>query len=199
MAWSTYIPIELPAQESMTEEEFFRFCVANKHIKIERDENKQILIMPPAGLESDGQTGTLYAAVYNWNITLKKGKSFGPSAGFSLPDGSVRSPDVAWLSIEKWNGLSEHEKQTFGHVVPYFVAEMMSPSDSLKHLQEKMLKWIKNDVKLGWLIYPEKEFTYIYRADGTVTKIEGFNHTLSGEDVLKDFSFDLSTLKSQKN
>lgn len=157
MAWSTYIPIELPAQESMTEEEFFRFCIANKHIKIERDENKQILIMPPAGLKSDGQTGTLYAAAYNWNITLEEGICFRPSAGFTLPDGSVRSPNVAWLSMEKWNALSEQEKQTFGHVAPDFVAEMMSPSDDLKQLQEKMLKWIKNGVRLGWLIYPEKE------------------------------------------
>jgi len=196
MGWSTYISLEIPAQDSMTEEEFFRFCVANKHIKIERDENKQILIMPPAGLESDGQTGVLYATVFNWNSKLKNGKCFGPSAGFTLPDKSVRSPDVAWLPIEKWNTLSENDKKTFGHITPDFVAEVMSPSDDFKQLQDKMIRWIKNGVRLGWLIYGEKELTYIYRADGTVTKIEGFNNTLSGEDVLSDFNFDLSILKS---
>lgn len=196
MGWSTYIPIEIPAQESMTEEEFFRFCAANKHIKIERDENKQILIMPPAGLESDGQSFSVSLELGKWNDTSKAGKCFGPSAGFTLPDGSVRSPDVAWLTKEKWNALSEKDKKTFGHVAPDFVAEIMSPSDYLKDLQDKMLRWIKNGVKLGWLIYPEKELTYIYRTDGTVTKIEGFNNTLSGEDILKDFSFDLRILKS---
>ncbi|MEJ7831188.1 MAG: hypothetical protein WKF91_23480, partial [Segetibacter sp.] len=56
MFWNSYIPLELPEKESMTEEEFFKFCAANKHIKIERDENHQILIMPPAGLESDNQS-----------------------------------------------------------------------------------------------------------------------------------------------
>lgn len=194
MGWSTYIPIEIPSQESMSEDEFFRFCVANKHIKIERDENKQILIMPPAGLESDGQTGSLYAAAFNWNAGLKKGKCFGPSSEFTLPDGSVRSPDVAWLSVEKWDALSEKGKKTFGHVTPDFIAEVMSPSDDFKEMRDKMIRWIKNGVRLGWLIYPKKRLTYVYRADGTVTKVEGFDNTLSGEDVLEGFTFELTTL-----
>ncbi len=59
-----------------------------------------------------------------------------------------------------------------------------------------MLFWIKNGVRLGWLIYPESELTYIYRADGTVSKVEGFNNILSGEDVLQSFSFNLSVLRS---
>lgn len=196
MPWSTYIPLELPAQENMTEEEFFQFCVANKHIKIERDENKQILIMPPAGLESDGQSLTVATELNKWNSNLKAGKCFGSSAGFTLPDGSVRSPDAAWVSEEKWNALSGKEKQTFGHVTPDFIAEVMSPSDNFKQLQDKMLKWIKNGVRLGWLIYPEQQLTYIYRADGTVTKVEGFNNILSGEDVLENFSFNLNVLLS---
>jgi len=196
MPWSTYIPIELPAQESMTEEEFFRFCAANKHIKIERDENKQILIMPPAGLESDGQSFSIGLELGKWNSTHLAGKCFGSSAEFTLPDGSVRSPDAAWLSKEKWDALSEKEKQTFGHVAPDFIVEVMSPSDDFHQLQDKMLHWIKNGVRLGWLIYPENKLTYIYRADGTVSKIEGFNTILSGEDVLQNFSFDLNMLLS---
>lgn len=196
MAWSTYIPLELPAQGSMTEEEFFLFCVANKHIKIERDENKQILIMPPAGLESDGQSLNIATELNKWNNNLKVGKCFGSSAGFTLPDSSVRSPDAAWLSKEKWDALSEKDKKTFGHVTPDFIVEVMSPSDDFRQLQDKMQRWIKNGVRLGWLIYPENELTYIYRADGTVSKAEGFNNILSGEDVLENFSFDLNLLRS---
>lgn len=196
MGWSTYIPLELPAQESMTEEEFFLFCVANKHIKIERDENKQILIMPPAGMESDNQSFTIALELGKWNSIDHAGKCFGSSAGFTLPDSSVRSPDAAWLSKEKWDALSEKDKKTFGHVAPDFIVEVMSPSDDFRQLQDKMQRWIKNGVRLGWLIYPENELTYIYRADGTVSKVEGFNNILSGEDVLENFSFDLNLLRS---
>lgn len=196
MSWSTYIPLQLPAQENMTEEEFFRFCAANKHIKIERDENKQILMMSPAGLESDGQSFSIALELGKWNSIHRAGKCFGSSAGFTLPDGSVRSPAAAWLFKEKWDALPEKEKRTFGHVTPDFVAEVMSPSDNFEQLQDKMYRWIKNGVRLGWLIYPEKQLTYIYRADGTVSKIEGFNSVLSGEDVLENFSFDLNILRS---
>lgn len=196
MSWSTYIPIEIPAQENMTEEEFFRFCAANKHIKIERDENKQILIMPPAGLESDGQSFSIGLELGKWNNLSRAGKCFGASAGFTLPDRSVRSPDASWVLKEKWEALPDNEKKVFAHLTPDFVAEIMSPSDNFLQLQEKMLKWIKNGVRLGWLIYPEKKLTYIYRADGTVSKVTGFNTILSGEDVLENFSFDLTKLLS---
>lgn len=196
MFWHNYIPLELPEKESMTEDEFFRFCAANKHLKIERDENHQILIMPPAGLESDGQSIHVAAALYTWNSKSKKGICFGSSAGFTLPDGSVRSPDAGWVSKENWDALPEGDRKKFGHITPDFVAELMSPSDDLIYLQNKMQMWIKNGVRLGWLIAPEKEIAYIYRADATVSKINGFNNILSGEDVLPGFSFDLKILES---
>lgn len=72
----------------------------------------------------------------------------------------------------------------------------MPPSDSFQQMQEKMSKWIKNGVRLGWLIYPEQQLTYIYKTDGTVSKVAGFNNTLSGEDVLENFSFDMNLLLS---
>jgi Uma2 family endonuclease len=196
MFWNSYIPLELPKKESMTEEEFFRFCAANKHIKIERDENYQILIMPPAGLESDNQSFSLGLQLGKWNEKNKAGICFGSSAGFTLPDGSVRSPDAAWVSKEKWNGLPKDDRKKFGNITPDFVAEVMSSSDDLIYLRHKMQMWIRNGVRLGWLFAPEKEITYIYRADATVSKIEGFDNILSGEDVLPGFSFDLNILQS---
>lgn len=194
MFWNGYIPLELPAKESMTEEEFFDFCAANKHIKIERDENGQILIMPPAGLESDSHSVDVAAELHNWNRTHKAGIVFGSSAGFTLPDKSVRSPDAAWMSKQKWAGLSAEERKKFGHISPDFVVEVTSPSDDLTYLQNKMKMWIKNGVRLGWLIDLEEKTAYIYRADASVSKIDSFNHTLTGEDVLPGFSFDLTML-----
>ncbi len=91
MFWNTYIPLELPEKESMSENEFFKFCAANKHLKIERDENHQILIMPPSGLDSSYQNGQVYAALNNWNLKEQKGKSFESSAGF---DNIISGEDV---------------------------------------------------------------------------------------------------------
>ena len=47
------LPIYIPDKDEMTREEFLKFCAANSHLRIERDENNQILIMPPVF----GETG----------------------------------------------------------------------------------------------------------------------------------------------
>lgn len=52
-----------------------------------------------------------------------------------------------------------------------------------------------NGCRLGWLIDPRTEEVHIYRADGSVSVLHGFDHVLSGEDVLPGFSFALNLLR----
>jgi len=55
--------------------------------------------------------------------------------------------------------------------------------------------WIKNGVRLAWLIDPKKETTFIYRADGSKEELHGFDRTLSGEDVCTGLELDLRRLR----
>ncbi len=71
----------------------------------------------------------------------------------------------------------------------------MPENDSLRELQEKMEEYIENGVTLGWLINPKTEDVFIYRADGTFSKVSGFDNKLSGEDILVGFVFDLKLLR----
>jgi hypothetical protein len=70
-----------------------------------------------------------------------------------------------------------------------------SQSDSLHYLKNKMLKWIENGCELAWLIIPEKEEAHIYRSNGSIEIIQGFDKKLSGENILPAFELDLSILK----
>lgn len=97
--------------------------------------------------------------------------------------------------MDKWNSLSSDQKEKFSYLTPDFIIELMSPSDRLNDLKKKMVKWIDNGVRLGWLIDPDSQQTFIYRADATVDKIISFDKKLSGEDVLPGFELDLSILK----
>lgn len=189
------LPLYLPDKEEMSNEEFFEFCVANKHLRIERDEQNQILIMAPVGGDSGRKHIDIAFAIEYWNRQNNSGITFDSSAGFQLPDGSMRSPDAAWIKKEKWDNLSVKEKSSFLPFAPDFLVEVLSPSDKLAAAQAKMTKWIQNGTLLGWLIDSKRQITFIYRADGTVDKIEGFNKKLSGEDVLPGFEFDLTALK----
>lgn len=180
--------------KEMSDEELFAFCTANENLRIERDEQKQIIIMPPSGLEAGGQGAEVQYAVHHWSKQIGFGKVFGSSGGYTLPDKSMRSPDVSLVPFKEWNDTPREQRRKFPPIVPLFIVEVMSPSDTLPETKEKMNKWINNGVKLGWLIAPEQELVLIYRADGTVDKVEGFGKTLSGEDVLPGFEFDLSVL-----
>lgn len=186
-----------PQLDTMKEEEFFHFCLQNKDIQIEKEENGQILLMLPDGLLTSALKATVSVFLSVWNNFTRSGKVFGTSAGFILPDGSMRSPDAAWMNNEKYNALSQEEKQRFAHVVPDFVVELASPSDNLKLAKEKMEMWRRNGVRLAWLIIPQQEKTIIYRADGNTVEINGFaGNTLSGEDVLPGFELKLDALGS---
>ena len=189
------LDLTYPPFEDMNDEEFYHFCEQNKHVPIERDENHQILFMPPVSSEFASRNFILNGELYVWNARHKLGKAFDSSAGFFLPDTSMRSPDAAWISREKWDALSEEKRKGFAYIAPDFVAELVSPSDNLNDAKVKMEKWCSNGVGLGWLIDAKSEIVFIYRADGTISKVEGFDNTLSGENVLVDFQFDLKLLR----
>lgn len=188
------LPIYLPDKEEMTKEEFFKFCAANSHLRIERDENNEILIMPPVFGETGRKHTKIVGALEIYNNETGAGITFDSSTGFELRDGSMRSPDAAWMKKEKWENLTEKQKNSFVPLAPDFIAEVLSSHDSVPEAKKKMNKWIQNGVQLGWLIVPKRQQLFIYRVDGTVDKISGFDKKASGENILPGFEFDLSVL-----
>ena len=182
--------------DEMSEDEFFYFCQQNANLRIEREADKKIIILEPTGNESGHYESEVIYQLTDWNIKKSeiKGIAFSSSTGFTMPTGAVKSPDASWLPLDKWLQLPAADRKKFTHVCPYFVAEVRPDSDNLAYLQKKMLEWIENGVKLGWLIDPKTKTSYIYRADGSIETVRGFDKKLSGEDVLKGFELDLSFL-----
>jgi Uma2 family endonuclease len=180
----------------MTDDEFYEFCLLNDEIKFERDAFGKIIIMPNTGGITGIKNSELNADIVIWNRKSKLGKVFDSSTAFRLPSSAVRSPDAAWVSNERWNELTLEEQTKFPPLCPEFVIELMSNSDDLKYAVEKMHKWIDNGCQLAWLIFPKGEEVRIFRANGTVDLIQGFDNILSGEKVLPNLEFDLTFLKS---
>lgn len=173
-----------------SDDELYAFCLANPELRIERDETGHIIIMPPTGLESSFTNGELFGEVRNWNRQTKAGRTSESNGGYTLPDTSMRAPDVGWVSKERLMQVVPDELKKFARVCPDFVIEVRSESDSLKELQTKMEKWLKNGVRLGWLVDPQEQKTTIYRPDSE-TETKPFSETLSGEDVLVGFTMNI--------
>lgn len=181
--------------DGMTDQEFFDFCQEYENLRIERDSQGNIIIMPPTGINTSNKNFSVGGELYIWNKQIKAGKAFDSNGGFTLPNNAVRSPDASWISWERYNQLSEKDKEGFAPVCPDFVIELRTRTDSLKESKEKMEEWIANGCRLAWLIDPTEEKAYIYRPDKEVEIVDSFDARLSGEEVLAGFELDLSILK----
>ena len=123
----------------------------------------------------------------------ESGLVFSSSTGFHLPDDSIRVTNATWVSRERWETLSEWEQEKFPPICPDFVIELLSPSDSLNATKTKMTDvWIANGCRLAWLIDPKTETKHIFRTNGEIQIVQGFDKLLSGEDVLVGFELRLA-------
>lgn len=184
----------LITQERVSEEVFYAFCKNNPELRTEYDKHGKLIIMSPIKGFGGARESIAHGELYVWWKGNKvQGQTFSPSAVFKLPDGSIRSSDGAWVSEERLAHLTAKDEQKFMPLVPDFIMEIRSQTDNLTKLKKKMRDtWIKNGVRLAWLIDPLKKKAYLYRADGTTETIPNFNQILDGEDVCPKFQLDLS-------
>lgn len=179
-----------PVLKELTHEQFYELCMGNKDIPMERSPQGELIIMPPVGGESGEREADYITDVSIWNRQSRLGKVFSSSTVFKLPGGGDRSPDVAWVLLERWNRLTQEQQKKFPPLCPDFVIELRSESDRLKPLQNKMQEYLDSGLRLGWLINPQGETVEIYRP-GQSVEVVSMPVTLSGENVLPDFRLEI--------
>lgn len=189
----TALTLNLKPVIQLTDEQFFVLCQVNENLRFERTATGDLIIMPPAGGETSNRNGRLNQQLFNWADADGTGIAFDSSGGFKLPNGADRSPDAAWVKLERWNALTQQQQTRFLPLCPDFVVELLSPSDSLKVTQEKMKEYRDNGVRLGWLINRKSRQVETYRQNQEVEVLEN-PATLSGEDVLSGFILNLESI-----
>ncbi len=189
------IPLKLQMSPAidMTDEQFFAFCQQNRDYRIERNATGEITIMPPTGSETGNRNFDLIVQLGIWTRQNGTGIGFDSSAGFTLPNGVMKSSDAAWIKLEKWHSLTPEQQQKFAPICPDFIIELRSPSDNLQPLKDKLQEYIDNGVSLGWLIDRKNRKVYIYRPNSEVECLDN-PATLSGESILPEFVLQLSTI-----
>ncbi|MDX2231113.1 MAG: Uma2 family endonuclease [Leptolyngbyaceae cyanobacterium bins.349] len=189
----TAVIVNLKPVMQMTDDQFWELCQANPSIKFERNATGALIILAPTGGETGNDNFELTTDFGIWNRQTQLGVGFDSSTCFKLPNKAQRSPDVAWVTRDRWAALSPADRQRFPPIAPDFVLELVSPSDDLTDVQAKMREYRENGVRLGWLIDPETKRVEIYR-QGQAVQVLQAPETLSGEDVLPGFVLNLATL-----
>lgn len=177
----------------LSDEQFYQLCINNRDLRLERNANGDLLIMPPTGGETGNRNGRLTQQLFNWSDRAATGIAFDSSTGFKLPNGADRSPDASWIPLAKWDSLTDEQKQKFLPLCPDFVIELLSPNDKLAKTQEKMQEYLANGMRLGWLINRQRQQVEIYRQNQNFEVVDA-PQNLSGEDVLSGFVLDLAPI-----
>ena len=178
-----------------SDDEFFELCRLNPELRLERTAQHDLMFRSPAGSDSSESSLESQGQLWLWNRQARLGHVYESSAGFKLPDTSVRSPDAAWLSNAAWEQLTPEQRRRFPPVCPEFMLEVKSPSDALADLQAKMQEYLANGMQLGFLLHIEAETAYVYRPSQPAATVRGYDQELSGEPVLPSFRLDLRPLR----
>jgi len=187
VATDSGVPFKLSVRRvRLTEEQFALLCQENRDFRFELTAQQELVIMPPAGSETGWRNNEVSYVLTAWTKADGTGLAFDSSAGFTLPNGAIRSPDASWVRRDRWNALTQEQREKFAPLCPDFVVELRSRTDRLADLQEKMQEYMDNGARLGWLLDPIDRQVHIYRS-GQSVEVSDNPDTLSGDPALPGF------------
>jgi len=118
------------------------------------------------------------------------GESYDSSTGFRMPNGNVRSPDLAFIATSRLEGVAA---DGYLPVVPDLAVEVLSPGDRSREVFDKVGEYLDAGVQLVWVIDPVKRCASRYRSL-TDLRTLGIDDFLDGEDVVPGFRCALSEI-----
>jgi Uma2 family endonuclease len=149
----------------VTDEDLNQLSRTNPGVRFERGAGGELIVSPTGTIGGRGESNLTFQ-LESWAQRDGRGFVTSSSAGFSLPDGSVLSPDGAWTSYERWNALSDKARKGYAHIAPDVVFELLSPSDIFRDARAKVAAYLANGTGLVVLLDPDSRSVELYRANG---------------------------------
>lgn len=177
----------------LDDDQLFELCSRNRDLRIERTAAGELIIMSPAGGKTSDRNAEIVAQLRSWARRDGTGRSFDSSGGFTLPNGAMRAPDAAWVELPRLRALTEDQRERFLPLCPTFVIELRSPSDSLASIEAKMVEYMENGARLGWLIDPLEKRVHVYRPGAEVDILERPS-SVAGDPELPGFVLELAEI-----
>jgi Uma2 family endonuclease len=112
------------------------------------------------------------------------GHVMGADAGYRLPGGNVRSPDVSFVASGRFP--NDRPTEDWGSLAPDLAVEVLSPRDRPRYVLDKVGEYLAVGVRLVWVIDFRTRRATIHRSLTDVRAIaeDGF---LDGEYVVPGF------------
>ncbi len=183
------VALRLPPDWELTNEKLLELCSLNETVPFEVDETGALILNMPSGPTSEWVMIEIAWQLRSWIDTDGGDLVFGSSALFELPDGNRRSPDVAWASGERLAAIDIYDGDVW-YLAPDLIVEIRSVNDDIERLQAKMDLWLRNGVRLGWLVDPFEQQVWIHRPNAEPVRLERPKE-LSDDEVLPGLTVNL--------
>ena len=116
------------------------------------------------------------------------GRVYTSDTGFRVGT-QVLVPDIAFVTTERLPA----DRSKGSPVPPDLAVEVVSPSDKQSRVSEKVLAYLEAGTRLVWVINPVLQTVAVYRPGKDFTLLTDVD-TLTGEDVVRDFSYNVARL-----
>ena len=183
------LTLRLPPDWALTNEKLLELCSLNETVPFEVDETGALILNMPSGHTSEWIAMTFVLAIGNWMDEDAGDMVYGSGGLFELPDGNRRVPDAAWVSGERMAGSDLFDGDPL-QSAPDFVVEVLSLSDKIERAQAKMEMWLRNGVRLGWLVDPFNQRLWVHRPGAEAVMLER-PPEMSDDEVLPGLVVDL--------
>jgi Uma2 family endonuclease len=123
----------------------------------------------------------------------KIGAIFDSSTAFRLKSGNKRSPDFSFVAKDRLQGLEELP-DGFLEGAPDLAVEILSPSNTVEEIHDKLVEYFDNGAQLVWVIHPKEHYVLVYRSSVQPDRLLKSTDLLDGEDIIPGFTLPVANL-----
>ncbi len=174
--------LELPPKTEVTTEEFLKMPDRGRYELIDgelRERNASFLSTVIGGRIGGMLEPYCRERKLGWLPTAQQGYRC-----FPWKPRLVRMADVSFVRRERVDPMRWAEG--YCPIPPDLAVEVVSPSDEVEKLDEKVKEYLRAGVKLIWVVRPVFRAVQVFRIDGTVNWLQA-DDEITGEDVIPGF------------
>ena len=148
--------------------------------------NGELKQMSPAGHNHGRVTMRLTLPLALHVQKHQLGEVYAAETGFRLssnPD-TVRAPDIAFIRQDRVDEVGKTKGYWPG--APDLAVEILSPSDTVGEVEEKVAEWLAAGTREVWVVSPNLHTVTVYRSPNNISALSE-NDLLDGGDVLPGF------------